>query len=71
MKEKGSYHTPSLQIDVDDQKKANIWQGDFPSSNTGSDGYVGTAPVDAYDFYPGLAVKNMIGESMLDLLGLK
>lgn len=26
----------------------NIWQGDFPHRNTGADGFVGTAPVDAY-----------------------
>jgi len=26
----------------------NIWQGKFPERNTGEDGYVGTAPVDAY-----------------------
>jgi formylglycine-generating enzyme required for sulfatase activity len=27
----------------------NVWQGDFPDRNTGADGYVGTAPVDAYE----------------------
>ena len=27
----------------------NIWQGDFPKSNTAEDGYLGTAPVSAYD----------------------
>lgn len=27
----------------------NIWQGDFPKSNTTEDGYSGTAPVSAYD----------------------
>ena len=26
----------------------NIWQGDFPRHNTGVDGWIGTAPVDAY-----------------------
>lgn len=26
----------------------NIWQGSFPIRNTGADGYVGTAPVDAF-----------------------
>ena len=26
----------------------DIWQGKFPERNTGEDGYVGTAPVDAY-----------------------
>ncbi|MER5305000.1 formylglycine-generating enzyme family protein [Streptomyces lasiicapitis] len=28
--------------------RCNIWQGDFPARNTAEDGYVGTAPVDAY-----------------------
>ncbi len=28
---------------------ANIWQGDFPLSNTEEDGYLGTAPVKRYD----------------------
>ncbi|MBX6365640.1 MAG: formylglycine-generating enzyme family protein [Gemmatimonadetes bacterium] len=27
----------------------NIWQGTFPTVNTGEDGYVGTAPVDAFE----------------------
>lgn len=26
----------------------NVWQGRFPDSNTGEDGYLGTAPVDAF-----------------------
>jgi len=26
----------------------NIWQGEFPRRNTGADGWIGTAPVDAY-----------------------
>lgn len=28
--------------------RCNIWQGEFPSSNTVADGYAGTAPVDAF-----------------------
>jgi formylglycine-generating enzyme len=28
--------------------RCNIWQGDFPVSNTGADGYVGTAPVTSF-----------------------
>lgn len=28
--------------------RCNIWQGRFPEQNTGSDGYLGTAPVTAY-----------------------
>ncbi|XP_060622290.2 formylglycine-generating enzyme [Anolis sagrei] len=30
------------------QHYANIWQGDFPTSNTREDGYTGTAPVTAF-----------------------
>ncbi len=29
--------------------RCNIWQGEFPVHNTGEDGYLGTAPVDAYE----------------------
>jgi len=29
--------------------RCNIWQGRFPTINTGEDGYVGTAPVDAFE----------------------
>jgi formylglycine-generating enzyme required for sulfatase activity len=30
------------------EHRCNIWQGQFPASNTGDDGHLGTAPVDAY-----------------------
>ncbi|MEM1107888.1 MAG: formylglycine-generating enzyme family protein [Planctomycetota bacterium] len=30
------------------QHRCNVWQGKFPSRNTADDGYVGTAPVNAY-----------------------
>ncbi|MDW5324445.1 formylglycine-generating enzyme family protein [Plantactinospora sp. KLBMP9567] len=30
------------------QHRCNTWQGRFPTRNTGEDGYLGTAPVDAY-----------------------
>jgi sulfatase modifying factor 1 len=29
--------------------RCNIWQGDFPTTNTREDGYAGTAPVDAFE----------------------
>ncbi len=31
------------------EHRCNIWQGRFPSHNTAEDGYVGTAPVTAYE----------------------
>jgi formylglycine-generating enzyme len=31
------------------RQRCNIWQGQFPSHNTLDDGYLGTAPVDAYE----------------------
>jgi formylglycine-generating enzyme required for sulfatase activity len=38
----------------------NVWQGSFPTLNTAEDGYVGTAPVDA--FAPnGYGLFNMTG----------
>jgi formylglycine-generating enzyme required for sulfatase activity len=29
--------------------RCNIWQGEFPTTNTGADGYLGAAPVNEYD----------------------
>lgn len=29
--------------------RCNIWQGEFPDHNTGEDGYLGTAPVNAFE----------------------
>jgi formylglycine-generating enzyme required for sulfatase activity len=29
--------------------RCNVWQGEFPTSNTAEDGYVGTCPVDEYE----------------------
>ncbi len=31
------------------EHRANIWQGEFPTYNSGEDGFIGTAPVDAYE----------------------
>ncbi len=31
------------------EHRCNIWQGTFPENNTGEDGWLGTAPVDAYE----------------------
>ncbi|XP_070504175.1 formylglycine-generating enzyme [Chironomus tepperi] len=45
-----------------DKHWMNIWQGDFPESNTAEDGYVGTCPVDKFrqnDF----DVYNIIGNA--------
>lgn len=40
--------------------RMNTWQGKFPHENTGADGYVGTAPVDAYQ-PNGYGLFNMTG----------
>ncbi|PAA81542.1 hypothetical protein BOX15_Mlig031291g1 [Macrostomum lignano] len=39
----------------------NIWQGEFPRLNTADDGYVGTAPVDAYGPQNSFGLYNMVG----------
>jgi formylglycine-generating enzyme required for sulfatase activity len=31
------------------EHRCNVWQGKFPTKNTGEDGYLGTAPVDAFE----------------------
>jgi formylglycine-generating enzyme required for sulfatase activity len=33
----------------DGEHRCNVWQGEFPERNTGADGYLGTAPVDAFE----------------------
>jgi formylglycine-generating enzyme required for sulfatase activity len=40
--------------------KCNIWQGKFPTVNTGKDGYISTAPVDAYS-PNGFGLYNVVG----------
>lgn len=42
------------------QHRCNIWQGRFPEQNTGEDGFVGTAPVTAYE-PNGYGLYNMSG----------
>jgi formylglycine-generating enzyme required for sulfatase activity len=46
----------------DDQEfmPCNVWQGEFPHRNTGADGYLTTAPVDAYA-PNGYGLYNMVG----------
>jgi formylglycine-generating enzyme required for sulfatase activity len=44
----------------DGKHRCNIWQGKFPTVNNGADGYVGTAPVDAYE-PNGYGLYNMVG----------
>nr|WP_209860525.1 formylglycine-generating enzyme family protein [Paenibacillus shirakamiensis] len=40
--------------------RCNIWQGKFPTHNSGLDGYIGTAPVNAYE-PNGYGLYNMAG----------
>ena len=44
----------------DGQHRMNVWQGSFPVDNTVADGWVGTAPVDAYP-PNGYGLHNMTG----------
>jgi formylglycine-generating enzyme required for sulfatase activity len=37
------------ELEPDGGHAMNVWQGDFPSQNTGDDGWLGTAPVDEYE----------------------
>lgn len=36
------------ELHPDGEHRCNIWQGEFPDNNTGDDGYIQTAPVDAF-----------------------
>lgn len=42
------------------QHHCNLWQGRFPDENTAEDGYLGTAPVDAYEAN-GFGIYNVCG----------
>ena len=42
------------------EHRANIWQGTFPTNNTGDDGWAGTCPVDTYA-PNGFGLYNMAG----------
>ena len=42
------------------RQRCNIWQGQFPGHNTLDDGYLGTAPVDAYE-PNGFGLHNLAG----------
>ena len=37
------------ELTPDGEHRCNVWQGEFPTHDTGADGYRGTAPVDAFD----------------------
>ena len=44
------------------EHRCNVWQGTFPNQNTAADGFVGTAPVDA--FGPnGFGLYNVVGNA--------
>ncbi len=48
------------QLEPDGAHRMNVFQGEFPGGNTGADGFLGTAPVDA--FVPnGYGLANMCG----------
>ena len=44
------------------EHRCNIWQGEFPRTNTTGDGYYGTAPVDAFE-PNGFGLYNMCGNA--------
>ena len=44
----------------DGEHRCNIWQGAFPTENTAADGYVGTAPVTAFE-QNGFGLRSVVG----------
>jgi formylglycine-generating enzyme required for sulfatase activity len=48
------------ELEPDGEHRMNVFQGTFPASNTGADGYLGTAPVDAFPPNP-FGLYNMTG----------
>ncbi|CAJ1341075.1 unnamed protein product, partial [Effrenium voratum] len=49
--------------DIEAKYRMNIWQGQFPTENTAEDGYVKTAPVDAYGPQNDWGLYNMVGNA--------
>lgn len=41
--------------------RMNVWQGNFPEHNSGDDGWVGVAPVDAYGAQNEYGLRNLVG----------
>jgi len=48
------------QLNSENNHRANLWQGQFPATNTAADGFVGTAPVNAYE-PNGYGLYNVVG----------
>lgn len=48
------------ELTPDGRHRMNVWQGTFPTLNTRADGYLGTAPVEAYEPNP-FGLFNMTG----------
>jgi formylglycine-generating enzyme len=48
------------ELEPDGEHRMNVWQGHFPAHNTLDDGFLGTAPVDAYA-PNGFGLHNMTG----------
>ncbi|MDQ6676418.1 MAG: formylglycine-generating enzyme family protein [Acidobacteriota bacterium] len=50
------------ELTPDGQHRCNIWQGEFPVRNTGEDGYISTAPADAFEAN-GFELRNITGNT--------
>lgn len=48
----GERYTWGTELQPGGKWMANIWEGSFPTHNSGADGHVGTAPVGSYDANP-------------------
>jgi formylglycine-generating enzyme len=48
------------ELEPEREHRMNVWQGDFPATNTLDDGYLGLAPVDAFE-PNGFGLHNMTG----------
>jgi len=49
------------ELDSDGMHRMNIWQGTFPTDNTGLDGWLFTAPPEAFPAQNALGLRNMLG----------
>ena len=56
----GSLYPWGNELELDGFHRCNVWQGNFPSESTLADGYLGTAPVDAF-YTNDYEIQQMIG----------
>jgi sulfatase modifying factor 1 len=58
---KGTFPWGESELDATGAHRMNIWQGTFPTANSGEDGWRFTAPAEAFPAQNALGLRNMLG----------